>query len=308
MAERDYYKALGLARDVTAAEVKKAYRALAKKLHPDLNPDDPNAEAQFKKVTAAYEVLSDPKKRDLYDRFGEMGLHENFDPNVHGAAAGMGGDFSDFFNAARSGGGGGFGGVNFEDLFGGRTRPAPPRKGRDLEAEVRVGFLEALRGTTTEVVFRAGRNDGKRLKVKVPAGTRDGGKIRLKGQGSPASRGGPPGDLILKVNVSSHSKVWFDGNDLHLRVPITPIEAYRGAKIEVTTPQGPVQMSVPAGAQSGAKLRLRGKGLKGKKGGDLIAHLEVRLPKERSEKVETLLRKLEEAFDTKVRESLPDLS
>lgn len=305
MAERDYYRALGVARDATPAEVKKAYRALAKKLHPDRNPDDPNAEAEFKKVTAAYEVLSDAKKRDLYDRFGEMGLHENFDPNIHGAAAGMGGDFSDFFNAAARGGAGGFG-VNFEDLFGGRARA--PRKGRDLEAEVRVSFLEALRGATTEVVYRAGRQEGKRLKVKVPAGTRDGGKIRLRGQGSPAGRGGQPGDLILKVNVSAHSKVWFEGNDLHLRVPITPIEAYRGAKIEVTTPQGAVQMSVPPGAQSGAKLRLRGKGLRGKKGGDLIAHLEVRLPKERSEKIETLLRELEEGFDKDVREGLPDLS
>ena len=306
MAEQDYYKTLGVARDASAAEVKKAYRNLAKKLHPDRNPDDASAEAQFKKVTVAYDVLSDPKKRDLFDRFGQMGLHENFDPNVHGAAAGMGGDFSDFFNAARSGGApGGFGGVNFEDLFGGRR--AAPRKGRDFEAEVRVGFLDALRGTKADVAFRSGREE-KRLKVSIPAGTRDGGKIRLKGQGARAPRGGQPGDLILKVNVSSHSKVWFEGNDLHLRVPITPVEAYRGAKIEVATPQGSVQMSVPAGAQSGAKLRLRGKGATGKKGGDLIAHLEVRLPKERSEKVEALLQQLEEAFAGDVRESLPDLS
>ncbi|MFT5353081.1 MAG: curved DNA-binding protein [Polyangiales bacterium] len=302
MAEQDYYKTLGVARSASAAEVKTAYRSLAKKLHPDRNPDDPNAESQFKKVTAAYEVISDPKKRDLFDRFGEMGLHENFDPNVHGAAAGMGGDFSDFFNSARGGAG-----VNFEDLFGGRTRAARPRKGRDFEAEVRVGFLDALRGTKADVAFRTGREE-RRLKVTVPAGTRDGGKIRLKGQGSSAPRGGQPGDLILKVKVSSHSKVWFEGNDLHLRVPITPIEAYSGAKIEVTTPHGPVQMSVPPGAQSGAKLRLRGKGVKGKKGGDLIAHLEVRLPKERSEKVEALLRELEEGFDGDVREALPDLS
>lgn len=308
MAEQDYYKTLGVARDASAAEVKKAYRDLAKKLHPDRNPGDANAEAQFKKVTVAYDVLSDPKKRDLFDRYGEMGLHENFDPNVHGAAAGMGGDFSDFFNAARSGGGGGFGGVNFEDLFGGgRPRTAAPRKGRDFEAEVRVGFLDALRGTKADVAFRSGREE-KRLKVSIPAGTRDGSKIRLKGQGARAPRGGAPGDLILKINVSSHSKVWFEGNDLHLRVPITPMEAYGGAKIEVATPQGPVQMSIPAGAQSGAKLRLRGQGTTGKKGGDLIAHLEVRLPKERSEKIEALLRELEESFGGDVREGIPDLS
>lgn len=304
MAEQDYYKTLGVARGATPAEVKKAYRDLAKKLHPDRNPGDASAESRFKKVTVAYDILSDPKKRDLYDRFGEMGLHENFDPNVHGAAAGMGGDFSDFFNAAR--GGGGFGGVNFEDLFGGRQRQGAPRKGRDVEAEVRLGFLDALRGTKTDVAFRMGR-DEKRLKVTIRPGTRDGDKIRLKGQGSRAPRGGQPGDLILKVNVSSHSKVWFEGNDLHLRVPITPVEAYGGAKIEVTTPQGPVQMSVPSGAQSGAKLRLRGKGVKGKRGGDLIAHLEVRLPKERSDEIEALLKKLEEGFDTDVRETLPDL-
>ena len=299
MAERDHYSTLGVAKGASQGEIKKAYRTLAKELHPDRNPGNAAAEARFKKVTAAYEVLSDAKKRSLYDQYGDMGLQDGFDPNIHGGR--MGG-FGDFF------GGGGFGGgFDMSDLFGAAAQRGP-RKGRDFEAEVKVGFLEALRGHETDVAFRTSAGE-RRLKVKVPAGVRDGAKIRLAGQGGEGTGGGPAGNLILRVRVSSHSKVWFEGESLHLRVPITPLEAYRGAKVEVTTPQGVVQLSIPAGAQSGGKLRLRGKGAKHKgKVGDLIAHLEVRMPKARTTEVEELLEKLEDAFSEDIREALPNLS
>ena len=295
MADRDFYEVLGVSRGATPDEIKKAYRELAKELHPDRNPGDQDAEERFKEVSGAYSVLSDDKKRALYDEFGEVGLRDGFDPGTyraatHAGAGGFGGfggvDFGEVFR----GGGvdlGGQGGatfnVNLEDLFGGRGRgrgyARVPRRGRDLESEVTIDFREAVLGCTRELSLRSSHGE-RTLKVRIPGGVKNGGKIRLRGQGGPGADGGPNGDLVLHVHVRRHPYFSVKGKQLHVKVPVTPLEAYAGAKVSVPTPGGMVQLTIPRGSQNGTKLRLRGKGLeaKGKPAGDLIAHLEVRLP------------------------------
>jgi len=319
MPDRDFYSILGVSRDASPAEIKKAYRQLAKELHPDRNPDDKAAEERFKDVSGAYSVLSDVEKRKLYDEFGEMGLREGFDPNAYqaatqGASGFEGFDFGDIFGAAargqQAGGQGGHFEFNLEDLLGGaRPRRASyvqaPRRGADLQSEVTVDFRDAVLGCTKELSLRS--NEGERaLKVRIPAGVRNQGKIRLRGQGGPGSDGGPSGDLLLEVKVRKHPYFSMRGKQLHVRVPVTPLEAYAGTKLNLPTPEGSVQLSVPAGSQNGAKLRLRGKGLeaKGKPRGDLIAHLEVMLPEGHSDEVEEALETVQEAFVTEPRAGL----
>lgn len=319
MAERDFYSVLGVSRDASQAEIKKAYRQLAKELHPDRNPDNKEAEESFKDVSGAYTVLSDVEKRKLYDQFGEMGLREGFDPEAYQTAtqgaAGYGGfDFGDIFGAAargrRPGDRGGQFEFNLEDLLGG-ARPGrggyvrAPQKGADLQSEVTVDFRDAVLGCTKELSLRS--NEGERtLKVRIPAGVRNEGKIRLRGQGGQGIEGGPPGDLVLQVKVRKHPYFSMRGKQLHLRVPVTPLEAYAGAKVNIPTLEGSVQLSVPAGSENGTKLRLRGKGIepKGKPRGDLIAHLEIVLPKGRDKEVEEALKKVQDAFETDPRQGL----
>jgi len=312
MADRDFYKILGVSRDASPAELKKAYRKLAKELHPDRNPDDKKAEDRFKEVSAAYSVVSDSEKRKLYDQYGEMGLREGFDPEAYQAAtqgaAGFGGfDFGDIFGAAsrgrRGGGRAGEYEFNLEDLFGqaGPGRGAyvrAPRKGAELHSEVTVDFRDAVRGCTKELSLRSAEGE-RQLKVRIPAGVRHEGKIRLRGQGGLGTNGGAAGDLVLEVKVRKHPYFWVRGKELHVRVPVTPLEAYSGAKVSVPTPEGSVQLSIPAGSQGGSKLRLRGKGIreKDKVAGDLIAHLEILLPEGHSEEVEGALKVVQEAFE-----------
>jgi len=312
MADRDLYKILEVSRDASPEEIKKSYRRLAKNLHPDRNPDDKEAEERFKDVSGAYAVLSDGEKRKLYDQFGEMGLREGFDPEAYQAATqgagGFGGfDFGDIFGgAARGRGGGGRQGhveFNFEDLFGGRgpgrgAYVRAPQKGADLHSEVTIDFRESVLGCQRELSLRS--SEGERtLKVRIPAGVRNGGKIRLRGQGGLGVQGGPAGDLVLVVKVRKHPYFSIRGKQLHVRVPVTPLEAYSGAKVSVPTPEGSVQLSIPAGSQSGSKLRLRGKGIqqKDKPKGDLIAHLEIVVPNGHSEEVEEALKTVQDAFE-----------
>lgn len=305
----DFYTRLGVARDASAQDIKKAYRRLAKELHPDRNPDDPSAEEHFKSVKEAYEALSDPEKRKLYDRFGEMGLKEGFDPDMY--AGGFGGagprpgsvNFEEIFGGGARGGspfgGGGFT-FNLEDLFGGgaRGRAEPrARKGPDLQSEITLDFVDALKGAERSLRFA---NFPSEIRVRIPPGVREGSKVRLRGKGEAGVHGGPPGDLLLTVHVAPHPHFfWEEGSDdLHLRLPLTPLEAVRGAKVPVPTLDGSVQLRIPAGSQTGDKLRLRGKGSPTRSGGrgDLIAHLEVRLPKEASPEVEEALRTVSEAM------------
>ena len=328
MADRDFYKILGVSRDASPEEIKKAYRKLAKELHPDRNPDNEDAEERFKEVSGAYDVLSDEEKKKLYDEFGEIGLREGFDPEAyHAATQGVGGiggggfggfggaggvDFSEIFGGAVRGGGDPRSGqfrVNLEDLFGGAATGAyvrAPRPGADLESEVTVDFRDSVLGCTKELSLRSSDGSERTLKVRIPSGVKNDGKIRLRGQGGQGLNGGPAGDLVLKVKVRKHPFFSMRGRQLHVRVPVTPLEAYAGAKVSVPTPGGNVTLAIPPGSQSGAKLRIRGKGIevKGKPRGDLIAHLEVRLPQGRSEEVETALEAVEEAFEVDPRAEL----
>ena len=319
MPDRDLYKILEVSREASPEEIKKSYRRLAKDLHPDRNPDDKESEERFKDVSGAYTVLSDVEKRKLYDQFGEMGLREGFDPEAYQAATqgagGFGGfDFGDIFGRGSRGraGGGPTGPVefNFEDLFGGAARGRggyvrAPQKGADIQSEVTIDFRDAVLGCMRELSLRT-REGERTLKVRIPAGVRNEGKIRLRGQGGLGANGGPAGDLVLKVKVRKHPYFSIRGKQLHVRVPVTPLEAYAGAKVSIPTPEGSVQLSIPAGSQNGSKLRLRGKGIqqKDKPKGDLIAHLEIVLPEGHSEEVEEALKTVQDAFESDPRADL----
>ena len=320
MADRDFYELLGVPRGSSPDELKKAYRKLARELHPDRNPDNAEAEDRFKAVSHAYDVLSNPEKRKLYDEFGELGLRDGFDADSYRAATqgagGFGGgfDFGDVFTAAQRGGGAGAYDFNLEDLFvggrgrGGRTAGAyvrMPRRGADLESEVTIDFRDAVLGCTRELSFRSSEGD-RTIKVRIPPGVRNDGKIRLRGQGGKGVDGGPNGDIVLRVKVRKHPYFSIRGKQLHVKVPVTPLEAYRGSKVSIPTPEGSVQLSVPAGSQNGAKLRLRGKGIAQKDGprGDLIAHLQLVLPAGQSDQVTEALEVVQEAFDLDPRAKL----
>lgn len=298
---KDFYESLGVSKDATADAIKKAYRQLAKDLHPDRNPGDKAAEDRFKEVSNAYSVLSDPKKRALYDEFGEPGLREGFDPEVARArAAGGAFDFGGF-----SGGGSGFGGFGFDlnDLFRAQPRGARQQaKPKDVEAQIRLSFLDALRGGEHELTLHE-RTGPRTLKVRLPAGVRDGERVRLRGQG--ASLGKIKGDLVLNVKVLTDERFWYDGGELHLLLPVRPLEAFEGAKVPISTPGGKVSIKLPKRASNRTKLRLRGKGAqRGKKPGDLIVHVEVVLPT--SDAAESATRALDEALGAEdVRGGLP---
>jgi curved DNA-binding protein len=289
MAERDLYDVLGISRSATPEELKKTYRRLAKKYHPDVNPGNKQAEEKFKEVTAAFDVLSDPKRRKLYDEFGPDALRTGFDEKKADAyrqwrrqGASRGGpspfDFGDFERVDV----GDFGTFDFGSLFGdlfgaGRgQRGDIPSAGASVEAEVEVDLRDAVLGSERDI-----RLDGRTLRVKIPPGVTDGSQIRLAGQGAPGGRGGPSGDLFLKVKLREHPLVRREGRDLFLDLPVTVPEAVNGAEVILPTFEGPVRLRVPSGSQSGTRLRLRGKGLPDLKGGargDLHAVVQVVLP------------------------------
>lgn len=263
----DLYKELGLARGANDEEIRKAYRKLAAQYHPDRNQGDAAAEERFKRINHAYQVLSDPKKRSLYDRFGETGLREGFNPSAgfSGRSPFGGGGFEDLF-----GGGRGIG-----DLFADVLRGGGGARGRDATGTVEVDFANAVLGTTVQVQVSGVAGP---VTVRVPPGAGDGDKLRVPGKGSPG-RGGA-GDLILTVKVLEHQYFRRKGLDLELDFPITAAEAFSGAKVRVPTLEGHVSLTVPAGAQSGQMLRLRGRGVSRKnERGDLLVRLSIRLPR-----------------------------
>lgn len=380
---KDPYAVLGVAKTATADEVKKAYRKLAKKLHPDHNPGDKKAEERFKEVSSAFEILGDPKKRALFDEFGEISTRQGFDEAKarqyeQARAAGFGrgragsagfegfqGDSADFASM-------------FGDLFsrGGATTRTRTRRtteavpGDDIEAALEVDLRDAVLGAERELSLnrpstcpqckgsgakpgskettcpecggsgelRMGgmftttcpRCDGRgtvrepcprcdgtgsiaetaRLKVKIPPGVETGSRVRLPGQGAPGQRGGEAGDLYLRITVREHPTVRVHGRDLLLDLPITPAEALAGAEVTAPTFEGPVTLKIPAGSQSGRKLRLRGRGLPALKGGstgaprgDLYAVLQIVLPPD-GEAAREAAQALQRLYKTDVRTGL----
>lgn len=290
----DFYSVLGVPRDADADTIKKAYRKLARDLHPDKNPGNASAETRFKEVNRAYEALGDANKRKLYDEFGEEALREGFDAEkarVYKQYQERGGGF----------GGGGFGGgVSIEDLFGGQVpggnvyggdpfadlfgrsrRRAGPMKGRDVEQELTVDFESAVRGTQIQMK-RPG--EAQPVTVRIPPGADEGSRVRIAGQGGASPNGGPNGDLILVIHVEPHPLFERKGDDLQLDVPITTSEAIKGAKVKVPTFDGSVSVKVPPGTQSGTKLRVRGKGIarKNREAGDLYVRFMVHVPQSSS--------------------------
>ncbi len=300
----DLYRELGLDRNAGEADIKKAYRRLAKQYHPDRNRNNPAAEEKFKKVSAAYAVLSDARKKELYDRYGIDGLRDGFDPDKWQRAA-AGGDNP--FGGVDFGGFSGFGGMEdiFETLFGGspgrrrgqsRTsfRHTPP--GADIRTTLEIELLDAVVGRELDIAIPV---DGERrqLKVKVPAGVESGQTIRLKEQGARSPVGGKSGDLLLNIRIREEGPLRRQGMDLVTEQTVTIGQAWHGDTIEVATPWGSGRLKIPAGTQGGARMRIRGHGVRrGSEKGDLIVQIQLRIPTRRSDETSALIDKLEKQY------------
>lgn len=319
MQYRDYYQILGVSKSASQDEIKKAYRNLAREYHPDVNPDDPQAEEKFKDINEAYQVLSDEDKRQKYDRFGSQwkqyqqtgGRAEDFDWSQWAGGGGRGGtqyrtvspeEFEQMF-------GGGLGGFSdfFETLFGGRAggrttqrtarRPSPQnlQRGRDIEHPVQITLEEAFNGTTRLLTYE----DGRRIEASIPPGVKSGSKIRLSGQGAEGARG--TGDLFLKVNVMPHSKFERDGDDLRVEQPVDFFTALLGGEVNVSTIDKEVKLTIPPETDSGKIFRLRGLGMpklnKPDQRGDLYVTLQVQVPKNLTAEQKKVFKELQETIE-----------
>ena len=279
----DPYKTLGVAKTASEAEIKKAFRGLAKKHHPDAHPGDEKAKQRFQEISAAYDVVGDKDKRAKFDA-GEIdaaGNARGFDPRAQGFRGhpfgGGGGDREFQFSWGQGGGEQGFSAEDiFADILGGRRggggRAARPGRGEDFQVAVTVSFAEAIQGGTRRIILQ----NGEQIDVKIPAGLREGQQIRVKGRGGAGRSGGPGGDVLIQANVAPHPFITRDGNDLRMDLPVTLKEAVLGAKVPVPALGGSLNLSIPAGSNTGAVLRLKGKGVPG--AGDLYVRLVVSLP------------------------------
>ncbi|MDQ3899030.1 MAG: DnaJ domain-containing protein [Actinomycetota bacterium] len=309
---RDYYEVLGVNRGASADEIQRAYRKLARKYHPDVNKD-PGAEERFKEISEAYQVLSEPKSRQRYDRFGSAWrqVPEDFDPATAGAPFGG-------FTGRPAGGTGdsrvwvntdpGQSDIDLDDLLSGLLGRGNrgggfgfgPVPGADTEAELEISVEDAYAGGRRRIVLTSG-GGSRSYEVNIPAGVTDGQRIRLAGQGGQGIGGGPPGDLYLVVRLAPHPRYRVDGRDLTVDLPVSPWEAALGATVPIETPAGPAQVGVPAGSSSGRKLRLRGRGLPNPRGapGDLYAEVRVMVPAQLSRAERRLFEQLakESQFD-----------
>jgi molecular chaperone DnaJ len=311
MAEKDYYDILGVKKNATDEELKKAYRNLAKKYHPDRNKGNKEAENKFKEISEAYAVLSDKEKRQQYDRLGREAF------SGAGGPFGAGGfDFSQFaeqFGRAtgargRAGGrrpasgAGGFTDI-FSDLFGGGSVnfETGPERGGDVEAELTIDFRDAVLGATMDL-----RADGQSIKVKIPEGVADGQRIRLRGKGAPGMGGGTAGDLNVLIHVRPHPLFERRGDDIYIDLPVTIGEAVRGAEVEVPTIHGPVRARIPAGTQAGQTFRISGKGVKKKGGGsgDHYYRVQIAVPKKVSPDAMAAVETLETQYSENPRAGL----
>jgi molecular chaperone DnaJ len=303
--KKDYYAVLGIKKTATADDVRKAFRKLARKYHPDVNPGDKKSEEKFKELSEANDVLSDPKKRKIYDQLGFYS--DNIDPKAAEAYANSGAtggnpfggytqggqhvDFDfrdfDFGGAQQPGGRGGSFRDIFSSMFGGAAAQEPANlAGSDVEYSVQVPFWESIRGGEMKLNIQrpsaGGRMTPEPVSFRIKPGTRDGQRIRLAGKGNPGVRGGPPGDLYIVVHIVDHPIFHRDGDDIHLTLPILPWEAALGAKVEVPTIDGRAVLRIPPGTQTGQKLRMREKGVPSatRPGviGDQIVHIRIVIP------------------------------
>jgi DnaJ-class molecular chaperone len=294
VSSRDPYEVLGVKRDASQQEIQKAYRRLAKKLHPDLNPGNAEAEKQFKEVAAAYDLLSDPEQRARFDR-GEIdasGAERPQQRYYRDFAGGASNPYTSDAGFADFAGDAGFADFAGDDIlsaiFGRRGRAQPRRRrGQDVRYRLDVDFLDAVNGATRRLTLP----DGSVLDVAIPPGTRDGQVLRLRGKGRSGAGGGPPGDALVEIRVRPHPYFRRQGDDIYVEVPISLAEAVLGGQVEVPTPTGPVTMTVPKGANTGTVLRLRGKGLPRADGsrGDEYVTLKVTLPDKPDPELERLV-------------------
>ncbi|RFS22777.1 J domain-containing protein [Chitinophaga silvatica] len=306
MDVKDYYKILGVEKSATSEQIKKAYRKLAVKYHPDKNPNDKAAEEKFKEINEAYEVLSDEEKRKKYDQFGENykyyeqhgGRPEDFDWSQYGGGQGRTysyqGNMEDMF-----GGGAGEGNFSdfFEQLFGGRfgggggRRQQGPGRGRDIQATMEVSLEDAYTGATRQVEV-----NGSRLNIKLKPGLYDGQIIRLKGQGSPGRKGGENGDLLITIQLAPHPQYELKGQDIYTDLAVPLYTAILGGKVPVVLPGSTLNMNIPAGTDSGKVFRLKGKGMPAYNNqgpaGDLYLKAMIHLPTNLSEKEKELFQQL----------------
>ncbi|OVE81313.1 hypothetical protein BVY03_03775 [bacterium K02(2017)] len=299
MAQNDYYKTLGITKTASQADVKSAFKKLAKKYHPDLNPDNKAAEEKFKKISEAYEVLGDEKKRKQFDQYGAFNFGSGGPRNPYSQEYWKSNnnindiDLEDIFGDIF-----GFGGpkrgrrssrssFNYGDNF----KQQRSRNGSNINWSLKIDFLDAVNGCDKQILL----SDGNKVKVKIPEGVDTGSKIRLAGKGNPGVAGGKAGDLIIETKVNSHAYFKREKNNIHIDMDISLSEAINGASVQVPTLTGKVQLKIPAGTQSGQQLRLKGKGvknLKSKKHGDLYIHLLVKYPEKLSEQEKEDLSKI----------------
>ena len=306
MEYKDYYAILGVPKTATQAEIKKAYRKLARELHPDTNKD-PDAEKSFKEANEAYAVLSDPEKRAAFDKLAQRraagqdfqpppGWDAGFDFSDTGSPVGDDGDFSEFFNtlfgrAARARHGGG---------------ARAQMRGADQHAKISINLADAYHGATRSLALREARLDEsgnvvsaeRVLDVRIPKGVKEAQSIRLRGQGSPGLNGGPAGDLYMEVEFEPDPRYRVEGRDVTQKELVAPWEAALGAHIEVPTPSGRVEVNVPAGSNNGRKLRLKGRGIPGSPPGDLYLELELALPPANTEKARELYQTMAREFSS----------
>lgn len=327
MAKRDYYEVLGIDKKADDKAIKRAYRKLAKKYHPDTNPGDKQAEQKFKEVTEAYNVLGDEKKRKLYDQYGFAAFEEGAAGGAYGGAGsgfggfqgGFGGNggyqefhfkggqngnmddifgdiFGDMFHGRSSSG---FGGQGFKQSYGsGFGGGSFKSKGQDLQAEIRVSFEDAAFGCEKVINLSSGQGtQAQSLKVRVPAGIEDGKSIRLRGKGGPGMNGGEAGDLLLKIHVDEKPGYERKGMDVYTTISVPFTIAVFGGEAIVNTLKGSVKCKIPAGIQSGSKIRLRGKGIVSMKDpsvhGDMYAAVQIQVPRNLSPEAKQKLREFE---------------